>query len=152
MDKAKINLTQNGYDKLSNQLESYRARREPAVLSLQKAREMGDLSENGAYKAARFELSDIDRNIRRLERLLKYASVVSRPTSGVVGFGSVVKVVSEGKETTYELVSKHESDPIQNKLSVESPIGSSFLGKTSGDVIEINVPAGTKKYEILSVS
>ena len=147
-----IMFTQAGYDKLVEQLADFRTRREPTVIRLQQAREMGDLSENGAYKAARFELSDIDRNIRRLEGLIKDAVVATPKGSSKAEFGSMVEVEKDGIKTQYQLVSRFESDPVQKKLSVESPIGQAILGKSKGDKVEIETPNGKVKYKIIKVS
>lgn len=152
MDKAKIPFTADGFAKIEHDLADLRAKREPTVLRLQAAREQGDLSENGAYKAARFELSDIDRNIRRLTYLLTMATVTPARHDGIIGFGNTVALEKDGKEITYLLVSKYESDPLKKKLSVESPLGMALMGKKVGNTIAIQAPAGTMTYSVVKIS
>lgn len=152
MDSAKIQFTKEGLAKLKSELAELGRKREPTVERLQVAREMGDLSENAAYKAARFELSDIDRNIRRLENLIKHAVVVDSTHSGTAGFGSRVVLAKDGREVEYQLVSKHESDPASRKLAMESPLGAAIMGKKAGEDILVRAPAGEMKYRIVKVS
>lgn len=152
MDNAKIWFTKDGYDKLGQELQDLRTKREPTLLRLQAAREQGDLSENGAYKAARFELSDIDRNIRRLTYLLKAGEVKAPRNDGIIGFGSLVALERGGQKFTYQLVSKYESDPGQNKLSDESPLGQKLMGKRAGEDVTVTAPAGEMYYKIIKVA
>jgi transcription elongation factor GreA len=151
MISAKILLTQNGFDAFTQELADLRTKRDPTVLRLQAAREQGDLSENGAYKAARFELSDIDRNIRRLSYVLKYAVVQSPPIDGTIGFGSTVTLMKGGKKFLYQLVSTYEADPAQGKLSLDSLLGKELNGKQIGDAVTIKAPAGVMDYVIVDV-
>lgn len=152
MNNAKIWFTKEGYEKLKTELEALRVKREPTVIRLQAAREQGDLSENGAYKAARFELSDIDHNIRRVTQLLKDGTVREARQDGRVGFGNTVVLKKDEKEITYILVSKYESDPIEKKLSVESPLGQAIIGKEVGETIKASAPMGEMVYKILKIS
>lgn len=147
----KIFMTRTGYEKIEKDLTALREKREPTVLRLQAAREQGDLSENGAYKAARFELSDIDRNIRRLTYLLKDSVIREPRRDGVIGFASTVVLEKDGHRTTYTLVSKHESDPSAGKLSLEGPLGASLVGKKAGETASFTAPAGTMTYRIVDV-
>lgn len=134
-----IPFTAAGLVKLPAELEKLQKYREEVLVRLQRAREMGDLSENGAYKTARFELSDTDRNIRRLQHLLKYGVVVTAPTDGSIGVGSTVRLVKEdGSKVTYEIVGTYEADPLKGKISLESPMGLALKGKKSGERIQVN--------------
>lgn len=145
-------MTRTGYEKIEKDAADLRAKREPTVLRLQAAREQGDLSENGAYKAARFELSDIDRNIRRLTYLLRNAEVREPRHDGTAGFGNTITLGKDGTDHTYTLVSKHESDPLLGTLSIESPLGSAILGKRTGDTVTIAAPAGVMTYVIKNIN
>lgn len=120
-----------------------------AVANLRTAREMGDLSENGAYKAARFELSSIDRELRRLAYLLRYGAVavISR-TTDVVGFGNRVTVDDGKRQITFVLVEQFESNPKEYKLSLQSPIGRAVAGKKVGDQVTVTAPEGQTVYTI----
>ena len=133
-----IPFTAIGYAKLQPELEKLQKYREEVLIRLQRAREMGDLSENGAYKTARFELSDTDRNMRRLQHLLKYGVVVSAPADGSIGVGSTVTLEKEdGGTVQYEIVGTYEADPLKGKISLESPMGLALVGKKMGDKIEV---------------
>lgn len=151
MHNTKIYFTKEGFTKLETDLAALRAKREPTVLRLQAAREMGDLSENGAYKAARFELSDIDRNIRRLTGLLKNAEVRPAKHDGTIGFGNVVYLTKDDLKISFTLVSKFESDPLLSRLSTESPLGEALIGKRVGETVTVNAPAGLMTYQIVKI-
>lgn len=125
-------------------------KREGAVINLRTAREMGDLSENGAYKAARFELSSIDRELRRLTYLLRYGEVVETVNKNYIDFGSRVTLDDGKQQLAFTLVSSYESDPGKQKLSIYSPIGRGVMGKRKGDKVIVNAPAGQKTYTIVS--
>lgn len=146
-----ISFTDEGYEKLQKDLERLKKEREEVVIRLRTAREMGDLSENGAYKAARFELGSTDRQIRRLQYLLQSGSVVPKSTSGNIGFGNKVTVQSENGILTFTLVDKYESDPQKHMLSFQSPIGKAVLGKKEGDSIQVSTPKGVLSYKIIKV-
>lgn len=133
-----IPFTAAGLAKLPAELEKLQKYREEVLVRLQRAREMGDLSENGAYKTARFELSDTDRNIRRLQHLLKYGVVVAAPADGSIGVGSRVTLVKEdGGTVSYEIVGTYEADPLQGKISLESPMGVALVGKKAGETVTV---------------
>ncbi len=121
------------------------------VVNLRTAREMGDLSENGAYKAARFELSAIDRELRRLNFLLRFGEVVAIQYTGSIAFGSQVSITDGKKTLEFMLVDGYESDPQQKKLSLKSPIGKAVFGKKVGDRVVVTAPSGQKNYTIVSV-
>lgn len=148
---AKILFTREGYAALEKELAEYRAKREPALVKLQAAREQGDLSENGAYKAARFELSDIDRQIRSLSYLIKYGQIQEAQHDGKIGFGNTVTLEKDGKQIVYLLVSKYESDPLKNKLSVESPLGQALMGRKVGESITVQAPVGKLIYQVVKI-
>lgn len=123
------------------------------VLSrLKTAREMGDLSENGAYRYAKFELGNIGRELRRLNRLIMFGEIVESTQNNEVSFGSRVTITANHQHVEYVLVSQHESDPSKGKLSFQSPIGKALMGKKVGDVVEVSVPAGVVSYTIEKIS
>lgn len=147
--QRKIKFTKEGFEKVKKDLADLEEKRKVAVINLQKAREMGDLSENGAYKAARFELSGIDREIRLKKINLRFGEVVENVKSENLDFGNKVIVEYDGKKTEYTLVGPQESDPRVGKLSVESPIGRALVGKKIGEEVKVNLPSGQKKYKII---
>ncbi len=133
------------YDRLKNL-------RVEVMERLKAAREMGDLSENGAYKYAKFELGDIGRRMRHLKHLLINGYVAEASSdSSTVDFGRKVKLQSGNSEFTFFLVSEHESDLSHNKLSINSPIGRAIVGKKMGDTVTVETPRGTSAYTILEI-
>ncbi len=109
------------------------------LVELQRAREQGDLSENGAYKAARFELGDTDRALRQLQYQIKYGKAVAPPTDGTIGVGSSVKLRrADGKEFRYMIVGTYEADPMNGKISIESPMGKALMGKRVSEEVVVN--------------
>lgn len=141
--EPKIPFTKEGYQKLLEDRAMFLAARPEAVEHLRKSREMGDLSENGYYKASRQQLSFLDSRIRRVERLIKLAKIIE-PTR--------VKLSDGKNEYEYEIVGGYESDPIKHTISQQSPLGRAIIGKKVNDVVEVHTPSGTKKYTILSIS
>ena len=147
-----IPFTRTGYDKLIADQARLQQKRAETVVRVQTAREMGDLSENGAYKYGRMELGDIGRQLREISFLLKNAVVTPAQKNGIVGFGSVVTVTAPTGEKTFTMVSEYESDPQQNRLSMTGPIGQALTGKKVSDKVTIKVPAGTVTYEIKALA
>lgn len=148
----KIPFTQAGLDKIIAERDKFLAERPDAVNHLQKAREMGDLSENGYYKESRARLSFLDGRLQHLERIIKFAEVVAPQAGGTINFGSQV-VISDGqKEFKYKVVGSFESDPNQQTISIKSPLGQALLGKKIGDGITVTTPNGETTYKVLKVS
>lgn len=145
-----IQLTQVGLDKAKKDYSELQLKREEVLIRLQAAREQGDLSENGAYTSARFELGTIDRELRRLGHLLKYGVVTDHSGSEKIGFGSTVTIASDKSEITFMLVSQYESDPVAKRLSEQSPFGKAVIGKSVGDRVVVQAPAGESTWTIKS--
>src|SRR5579872_1543723 len=117
-----IYFTQKGLQEKKKEYENLLASRPDAVRELARAREMGDLSENGYYKGARFKLSQIDRDLRHLKHLLKLARIKEVSANDVVDIGSTVVITDGVTEKTYSIVGTYESDPSQHKISLDSPL------------------------------
>jgi len=147
-----IPFTQEELAKLQSEYDSLVTLRKEVLVRLQTAREMGDLSENGAYKYAKFELGDIGRKQRKLRYLLDNGFVQEKTATNEIGFGSHVTISNGQEEKTYQLVSEHESNPKENKLSLTSPIGSKLIGKKTGDEIKVTTPKGEIVYQIINVT
>ncbi len=149
-----IQLTPKGYKQLQEELKEIVDEKLPhAKDRLARARAMGDLSENSEYHAAKEELGFADGRRREIEEILKQATVVEESASDdMVALGKSVTVKREGQEETYEMVGEFEADPMAKKLSSTSPIGAGLMGKTVGDTVSVEVPAGTLTFEILSIS
>ncbi len=147
----RIPFTKEGYQKVLDEKARLLAERPDAVEHLHKAREMGDLSENGYYKAARARLSGIDATLRRLERLVRLGKIVSTNTTGTIGFGNTA-VISDGTKTYfYTVVGGYESDPANHTVSHISPLGKALMYKKAGDTVTVHAPSGVKTYTIQSV-
>jgi transcription elongation factor GreA len=147
-----VPFTQAGYDKLKVRQAELLAKREVVLVSLQRAREQGDLSENGAYTSAKFELGTVDRELRRLTHNIKYGVVMSAQGTSTVGFGNKITVSMNDKEYSYLLVGSEESDPAKAMLSIDSPVGKALLGKKVGDVVVVTMPDRTIEYVIKKIS
>lgn len=150
--EPRIPFTQDGYDKLVAEHAKLVADRPAAVENLRKSRELGDLSENGYYKASRAALSFLDARLRRATRLLKLAVIVTSHGSRSVQIGSVVKVKTGDKEAEYTIVGGYESDPLNHTISHISPLGKAMIGKIAGDTVEVRAPERTISYSIISVA
>lgn len=117
------------------------------------ARQMGDLSENAEYHAAREEMSWAQSRIKELEFILQHAQLIQTGGDGSksVSIGSNIVVEINGAKREYAIVGAQEADPLSGKISNESPLGQAFLGKRKGDKVEVQVPAGLQKYVILEI-
>ena len=146
-----IPFTKAGYEKVKQDIEYYSTKRKKAVINLKTAREMGDLSENAAYKAARFELGNIDRQLRNLNYLLRFGVVTEEIRSDIVSFGSRVTLDNGTKKLTFNLVGGNESNPEEHKLSIYSPIGKAIMNKRVGDTVYVTAPMGQIKYTVVTV-
>lgn len=157
MDNKKVLLTQEGLEDLKKEYEELvKVKRPEIVQRVSDARDMGDLSENAEYSAAREELSFIDGRIEEIEELMKKAVVVKEEKSAngknkSIAIGSKVNLKVEGKTETYTVVGEWEADPIARKISHESPLGKALLGKEPGTVVEVEAPAGKVVYTVVSV-
>lgn len=149
-------LTQEGYDKLSAELEELKSvgRREVAK-AIAEAREKGDLSENAEYDAAKDAQGMLEMKINELEKTMATARIIDESqidTSKVVLLSNV-KILNKknGREMTYKLVSESEANLKEKKISVSSPIGKGLLGKSKGDQADIETPGGIMQFEILDI-
>ncbi len=146
-----IPFTADGFAEVKKQHEHYLAERPAAVENLRKSREMGDLSENGYYKASRQRLSFIDGRIRHFYKLLKLGRIVQASSDGTVQIGSRVRVKGNETERTFTIVGGYESNPNEEKISHISPIGLALMGKRTGDHVSVSIPSGSVEYVVLSV-
>lgn len=156
-ENKEIILTNEGMQKLKDELEQLKTVRRPEVSEKIKiARGFGDLSENAEYDEAKKEQAEVEERIMTLEQMLKYARVLdeSEIEKGVVGLGSKVKLWDEEfeEEIEYSIVSTTEADPANNKLSQESPVGKALLGKKKGDKVVAVTPGGEISFKILKIS
>jgi len=146
-------ITKEGYEKMEKEIEYLTAvKRKEIAERIQKAKDMGDLSENAEYHEAKDAQAYNEGRIMELKATLKNLTIVANGNDkNEVGMGSTIKTVSDGKEKTYTIVSFNEADPLAGKISNESPIGKAFLGKNKGDKIIVKTPKGEKEYKILNI-
>ena len=152
----KIPVTREGLERLTAELDELINVRRPAITeALAEARSHGDLRENSAYDAARHDQVMNEKRIADLEALVRNAEVVDdagRPDDDVVRLGSTVVVDFDGEEERYTLVGAIEAKPAVGRISNESPIGKSLLGKRPGEFAEVGTPGGNRKVDIVSVA
>jgi transcription elongation factor GreA len=154
MDKCPI--TADGYEKLVAEVKTLKTVRRPAIAKkIAEARELGDLSENAEYHAAREEQSFIEGRISELEDKVARAEVIdiAKLSGKSIKFGATVTLIDEDteQESTYQIVGEYEADIKQSLISITSPLARALIGKSEGDSVEVITPKGSKDYEILSV-
>ena len=157
MSQTKKNImTYEGIKKLEEELEYLKTvRRKEITEKIKVALGYGDLSENSEYDEAKNDQAFNEGRIIQLENMLKNAVVVdeSEIPTDKVSVGSIVKVMDYefDEEVEYTIVGSAEADPMNFKISNESPVGSALLGKKVGDVVEVTVPSGVSKFEVLEI-
>ncbi|MBY0756068.1 transcription elongation factor GreA [Clostridium sardiniense] len=156
-EQKKFVMTYEGVKKLENELEHLKTvKRKEITEKIKVALGYGDLSENSEYDEAKNEQAFTEGRILQLENMLKNAEVVdeSEIPSDVVSVGAKVKVKDYDfdEEVIYTIVGSAEADPMEFKISNESPVGAGLIGKKVGDIVEISVPDGVSKYEVLEIS
>ena len=151
--KKEYHLTKTGIDELREEHDELCARRSEIAEKLQIARDYGDLAENAEYHSARDEQSALEIRVKEIEHILQNAKVINgNGKNGKVALGSeVVLKNGEGKKT-YQLVGSVEANPVEGKISDESPIGQALLGKKIGDAVVISLPNGDVDYSVASIS
>lgn len=146
-------ISADGYHKLEEELHhlSTIKRREIAD-RIEKAKELGDLSENAEYADAKEAQAFNEGRISEITALLKNLTVVKNASRNEVGMGSKVVVTVDGQEKEYTIVSFNEADPLSGKISNESPMGVAFLGKKVGETVVVHSPKGQNTYKISKIS
>lgn len=148
----KVVLTKTGLEELKKEHEELVNKKRPeAVTRLADARELGDLSENSEYAAAKQDLAFIDGRILELEEIIHGAKVVTNHTKSQVDVGCKVTLTINGKKETFHLVGEWEANPQEKKISHSSPLGKALMGKKVGERVEVDAPAGKVLYKILSI-
>ena len=155
--KKTIPFTKEKYQSMQDKVAGLLALRVEVMERLITAREMGDLSENGAYKYAKFELGNIGRELKKYQGLLDSGFIRERSSSSqtIIVFGSIVTLArtdNSDKIQTFTVVSKHESNPVEGLLSFSSPMGKAVMRKKQGETIIVTTPRGEVSYRIITVS
>jgi transcription elongation factor GreA len=146
-----IYMTQEGLDNLKNELKELVEVKKPEnALRIKTARDLGDVSENAEYSIAREEQTKIDLRIAEIDNILKRAKI-SSANKDSISVGTKVKVHVEGSDEEFHIVGEPEADPLANKISHESPLGTLMVGKKVGDTFELDIPTGKITYRILEI-
>lgn len=156
MGDKEVILTQEGLKKLENELETLKSvKRREIAERIKVAIGYGDISENSEYEDAKNEQAFIEGRVITLEKLLRNARIINNDdiNTDSVGVGATVVVedVEFGDKVEYLIVGTAESDPLNNKISNESPLGKAMLGKQKGTIVDVNVPAGVIQYKIIDI-
>jgi len=153
-----IPITRNGSELLKVELKQLKSVDRPKVVQdIAEARAQGDLSENAEYDAAKERQGFIEGRIRQIESILSQAEIIDPSKLNAEGkcvFGSTVEIEDLDEETksTYQIVGDDEADIKEKKISINSPLAKSMIGKEEGDVIDFETPGGLKNYEIVKIS
>lgn len=152
--KKQYRMTKEGTEELRKELETRIAARTQIADRIKTAREFGDLSENAEYSSAMGEKEQNETRIVELEHILNNVQLIVAPKNdSKVRLGSTVKLKSsDGKEKQFSVVGTVEADPLEGKISDESPIGKALLGKKLGEEVEIVTPVETSSYKIAEIS
>jgi len=156
MGEKEVILTQDGLKKLEEELENLKSvKRREVAERIKVAIGYGDISENSEYEDAKNEQAFIEGRILTLEKMLRNARIINNEDVDIntVSVGSIVtlKDLEVDELVEYNIVGTAESDPFQNKISNESPVGKAILGKQKNAVVEVNVPAGVIRYQIIDI-
>lgn len=145
-------ITESGKRELEAELEALKGRRGEIADKIAEARNYGDLSENAEYDTAREDQALVESRVAEIEDILANAEIIKAGTGNKIVLGSTVELKNSGKSVTYSIVGPVEADPLEGKISNESPIGEALMGKKVGDSATITTPKGTIVYEIVKIS
>lgn len=153
MEQKELFLTRDGLNNLKSEYEHLMSvKRIEVAQRIQRAKELGNIDNNAEYDDAKNEQAFVEGRILTLEGILKKATIVEEKPSGRVKIGSRVTVKrDDGMEEIYTIVGSAEADPLQQKISNESPVGKALLGKKTKETVEVRVPAGTIKFKIVRI-
>ena len=146
-------LSQEGLEKLKKELHELKTTKRQEIASrLEQAKALGDLSENAEYQETKEEQSQVEAHIAELEERLPNVVLIARDHgTDRVSIGSTVKVSSRRGEEFYQIVGSEEANPAEGKISNESPLGKTFLGRKRGEEVEVKTPGGMTVYKIMEI-
>ncbi|NCU38094.1 transcription elongation factor GreA [Candidatus Saccharibacteria bacterium] len=150
--KKAYQITEAGRKELEAELQDLKSRRGDIAEKIAEARDYGDLTENAEYDSAREEQGLVETRIAEIEDILMNAEEIKSRKSGKVQLGSKVEIKNDEKSVSYILVGPVEADPLNGKISNESPIGVALLGKVVGDTATIETPKGNASYTVVSIA
>mgnify|MGYP001246013360 CR=1 FL=1 len=149
--KKLYQITSDGKKDLETELEHLKARRGEIAEKIAEARDYGDLSENAEYDAAREDQGLVESRIAEIEDILTNAEIIKASKASTVGLGSKVELKNGTKKVEYHIVGPVEANPMEGKISNESPIGLALMGKKVGDNATVTTPKGDIHYEIVAI-
>jgi transcription elongation factor GreA len=150
--KKLFNLTQAGIDELKQEHEGLVSQRGGIAQRIKEARELGDLSENAEYQSAREEQDRLEARIAEVEHILQNSQIIKiAKSNGKVRLGSKVELKGNGKTENFQIVGTMEADPLNGKISDESPIGQALLGRAKDETVEIKLGNQVTKYKIVNI-
>lgn len=155
-EKKEVFLTKKGLEDVQEELDNLKKVIRPEVISqIKEARAQGDLSENAEYHSARDRQGQIEARIKELEYLVDNATIINednkKKTTVDVGTTIEIKYIDDDEIETYSIVGSTEADPLNNKISNESPIAKGIIGKKVNDIVSIESPNGNYDVQIISI-
>ncbi len=145
-------VTTEGLEKLKKQLADVKEQLKAVAIKIKEAKDLGDLSENAEYHEAKNHQAFLYGKEQELEEKIRNAQIISKSCGEVIAVGCSVEI-KDGKDIEkYEIVGSDESDPLEGRISVDSPIGSALVGHKKNDQVKISTPGGTITYTIISVN
>lgn len=155
LKNKKIYLTEEGLQEKVEELNFLKKEKRPSIINaIKEARALGDLSENAEYHAAREEQAQIESKIAELEEIIESATIITIGNFDTVSIGCSVKIkyVEDDEVEDYKIVGSSESDPLNNKISNESPIANAIINCKKGDIVTVESPSGAYKVQILEIA
>lgn len=157
MSEKEVFLTEEGLKKLEIELDDLKAvKRKEVADRIKTALGFGDISENSEYDEAKMEQAQLEERILRIENMVRNASIIDEDgiSTDKVSLGSkvTVKDIENDYDMEFTVVGSAETNPYEGRISNESPVGSALLGRKTGDIVEVQVPDGLTKYEILTIT
>ncbi len=149
--KKHYQITAEGKVELETELEELKARRGEVADKISEARDFGDLSENAEYDSAREEQGLLETRIAEIEDIVSNAEIIKPTKKSIIGLGSKVELKVGAKKIVYTIVGPVEANPLEGKVSNESPIGMALYGKKVDDKVTISAPKGDTTYTIVSI-
>ena len=149
--KKQYQITAEGKAELEAELAELKSRRGEVADKIAEARDFGDLSENAEYDAAREEQGLLETRIAEIEEIVNNADLIKATSKSTIGLGSRVELKTGAKTVVYTIVGPVEADPLEGRVSNESPIGMALYGKKVDDKVTIETPKGSISYTIVAV-
>lgn len=150
--KKQFHLTKEGVEELKKELQECQAKRNEIAERIATAREFGDLRENAEYQSAKQEQEKNEDRIGEIEHILLNVEIIKKGSTSKVSLGSKVTIKNGNKEKKLQVVGTVEADPLEGKISDESPIGEALLGKKLGDAVEIKQGNETVTYKVAEIT